>query len=444
MLAIAARQLEIIGQSLNALPDRDRLAFADACANTLLPASAARAPLVFELLDQAPRDLVLPAGSRVAARLPQPPPSLSGEAAVATASEAVFATEETIILSRGKLAAFYSIDPAGDTYTDHLPTVVTGSELFADAGPVPHELYLGHDEYFRLAGAAEVTLSIDLRQGGAGAGTDRGATPSPARPILLDWTYLSAEGWLPLAVQADTTSRLTEDGLITLRKSCGPDAQEGEIAGRKSFWIRARISDRRPLARITGVNGTRLSVEEARDFLPGDEVTIDSREFARIVIDRRRLHYPRCSPFRRRGGRAVTARGRVAAAACRGQRSRRNSAGIDVIRASVGFEKSGIKPDAAALDTAALPIEQRFLPFGPQPRTTATFFWPARRPFSARAQVYVSAPSCCRQVSRTPPSHSKFARNISMAPTGPTSRPFSRLRGPRTSSPAPTRRSRPS
>ena len=87
-----------------------------------------------------------------------------------------------------------------------------------------------------------------------------------------------------MAVQADTTSRLTEDGLITLRKSCGPDAQEGEIAGRKSFWIRARISDRRPLARITGVNGTRLSVEEARDFLPGDEVTIDSREFARIVL----------------------------------------------------------------------------------------------------------------------------------------------------------------
>src|SRR4051794_8682351 len=176
MLAIVARQLEIVGQSLNALPDRDRLAFADACANALLPASAARAPLVFELLDQAPRDLVLPAGSRVAARLPQLPPSLSGEAAAATASEAVFATEETIVLSRGKLAAFYSIDPAGDTYTDHLPTVVTGSELFADAGPVPHELYLGHDEYFRLAGAAEVTLSIDLRQGGAGAGTDRGAT----------------------------------------------------------------------------------------------------------------------------------------------------------------------------------------------------------------------------------------------------------------------------
>ena len=53
MLAIMARQLEIVGDSLNGLPDRDRLAFADACPNALLPASAARVPLVFELLDQA-------------------------------------------------------------------------------------------------------------------------------------------------------------------------------------------------------------------------------------------------------------------------------------------------------------------------------------------------------------------------------------------------------
>ena len=392
MLAIVARQLEIVGQSLNALPDRDRLAFADACANALLPASAARAPLVFELLDQAPRDLVLPAGSRVAARLPQPPPSLSGEAAVAMASEAVFATEETIILSRGKLAAFYSIDPAADTYTDHLPTIITGSELFADAGPAPHELYLGHDEYFRLAGTAEVTLSIDLRQRGSGPGTRRGATPPPARPILLDWAYLSAEGWLPLAVQADTTARLTEDGLVTLRKSCGPDAQEGEIAGRKSFWIRAHVSNRRPLARITGVSGTRLSVEEARDFLPGDEVTVDSREFAHIVLtgtDFIILDNPLSAA-------QAGARLRLADELPPLRSEGSDLAGVlpqvDVIRASVGFEKSGIKPDAAALDTAALPIEQRFLPFGPQPRTTTTFFLACKEAFQRKgASVHIRA-----------------------------------------------------
>ena len=63
-----------------------------------------------------------------------------------------------------------------------------------------------------------------------------------------------------------------------------------------------------------------------------------------------------------------------------------------MIRASVGFEKSGIKPDAAALDTAALPIEQRFLPFGPQPRTTATFFLACKEAFQRKgASVRIRA-----------------------------------------------------
>ena len=36
------------------------------------------------------------------------------------------------------------------------------------------------------------------------------------RPLLLDWEYLSADGWLPLKLAQDGTARFTRDGTITL------------------------------------------------------------------------------------------------------------------------------------------------------------------------------------------------------------------------------------
>jgi hypothetical protein len=246
LLAILARQLEIQADSLNAMPLRMQLEYLEQLGASLLPAQSARAPLVFKLLDSATGDATVPAGSRVAAVLPPPAPSLDGDAAPAPAAKPEFFTEQEITAMRGKLAALYSIDPQDDVYADHSAYRATGFSLFTGMQPVPHRIYLGHGELFKLAGAAEIVLAFDFATPGANvAGVAAGQ-----RPLLLDWEYLSIDGWLPLTLVEDRTQRFTRDGKITLAKFHGPDAKEAAVGGRTSFWIRATVSDRVPRARI--------------------------------------------------------------------------------------------------------------------------------------------------------------------------------------------------
>src|SRR5206468_2852543 len=71
------------------------------------------------------------------------------------------------------------------------------------------------------------------------------------RSLLLDWEYLSTDGWLPLVLTEDDTQRFTIDGKVTLQKVYGPDSQEDLVGGLKSYWIRATVSSRIPGARIS-------------------------------------------------------------------------------------------------------------------------------------------------------------------------------------------------
>src|SRR5262249_48627066 len=159
--------------------------------------------------------------SEMAAKLPPPPPSLLG-AARAASTAPLFTTEETITLTRSKIVALYSVDPTADRYSDHTQTLATGFTLFGNMQPVPHQLYLGHDTLFALSSSAEIELSCSL-------------APAPANsvriPLLIDWEYLSADGWLPLRLIEDRTARLTQDGQITLRLDCGPDAKQEKVDG---------------------------------------------------------------------------------------------------------------------------------------------------------------------------------------------------------------------
>jgi hypothetical protein len=215
LLAILAREVEIQAAAENGMPDGARLGFLSALGNSLLPAQSARTPLVFQLMPNAPLDVTLPNGSEVAAKLPPPPPSLLGDAQATPPRPRIFSTEGAITLTRAKLAALYSVDPNADTYSDHSAALITGFTLFDQMQPIPHQLYLGHDSLFAISANAEVELSFDL-----------GAkhTKNPPLPMLIDWEYLSADGWLPLRTVSDRTGRLIRDGRITLHLDCGPDA----------------------------------------------------------------------------------------------------------------------------------------------------------------------------------------------------------------------------
>src|SRR5262249_24027992 len=118
--------------------------------------------------------------------------------------------------------------------------------LFDDMRAVPHVLYLGHDDLFPIAEGAEILLSIDFAAANA---------KSKPRPLLIDWEYLSADGWLPLWIADDQTARFTKDGFVKLRLDCGPDAKQDQVFGKTSYWIRGTVSARMPSGLIGPVAG---------------------------------------------------------------------------------------------------------------------------------------------------------------------------------------------
>lgn len=259
LLHVLARQIEVQADGVNAMPLRQQLAFLDSLGADLLAAQPARAPLVFKLLAGAASDATVPAGTRVAAVLPPPAPSLVGQGTAARAPAPEFYTEDEITAMRGTLQAVYSIDPNADTYADHSAAVQragqaagedatdqldTGFDAFAADQPVPHRLLLGHSSLLRLSGSAEIDVSIDFAPSRAGADAEA------QRPLLLDWDYWSVNGWQPLVALADSTQRFTTDGKVVLSKRHGPDSEETTFGGHKACWIRATVSNRVPGARV--------------------------------------------------------------------------------------------------------------------------------------------------------------------------------------------------
>ncbi len=236
LMRVFARYSASLGVGLNRLPARQQLAFLDTVGTHLLPARAARVPLVFSLLDTSPQDVTLPAGSQAAAVLPPPLP-VPG-AAPPPADPMIFATESTITLTRSRLVAMYTIDPATDTYTDHSAQLTTGFNTFDAARQTEHAVYFGHDHLFALAGDITVLLLFTLGN-------------APDRALDVAWEYLADAGWLPLErdEMEDTTLGLMQDGQVSLRRACGPNAKQETIFGHKTFWIRGRL--RTPLPSST-------------------------------------------------------------------------------------------------------------------------------------------------------------------------------------------------
>ncbi len=231
LLQVFARYMEILIDGLNQVPEHRRLVFLEMMGRHLLPAQAARAPLVFQLADGTPTDVTLPAGSQVAAPAQPAAPSPLGAATAAEPQPAIFATAQTITLSRGRLATLYSLDPSRDEYAEHTPDLAQSFTLFGDMRLTEHEIYLGHDTLFALAGDITVLLYFSLES-------------SSHRGLNIAWEYLTEQGWLPFEApeHEDTSQGLQKDGQIVLRRECGPNAKQETIDGRTSFWIRGRLA----------------------------------------------------------------------------------------------------------------------------------------------------------------------------------------------------------
>ena len=388
LAAIIARNLDVQTQGINAMPLRMLLEFLDRIGASVLPAQSARAPLVFKLLDTATGDATVPLGTRVAAVIAPPAPSLERDTATSRPVSPEFYTEHEITAMRGKLAAVYSIDPHEDVYADHTGSAETGFAVFDRLNPVPHRLYLGHAELLRLTGTAQIVLTVSFA-GSGGADTDAKARQ---RPLLLDWEYLSVNGWLPLTLVEDRTERFSRDGRIVLSKLGGPDAKEDEVLGRNAHWIRATVSNRVPAARIISELALAVpepgefefEVESTRELLVGDVVTIDGVARGTVL---------------RTSEQTVTLDTRLAGA-LRGEYltlanalpplrpDGADEAGVlplvDTIRARVGFSRTDLVLDKALLDNFSVDFGKDFYPFGTEPVRFASFYIACKEAFARK------------------------------------------------------------
>ncbi len=232
LVQLAARYLQAVIQRLNQAPEKNKLAFLDLLGLSLVPATSARAPVVFGLAPDA-SDAQAPAGAQLAA-----PP------APGSTDPIIFETETPIGVTSAKLQQIVSLWPGRDQHLDH-------TELFLAAQPIqlfrkpllqdtPHALYLAHDALLALAGSATVQVEFELTQ-------------TSSERLSLLWQYWDGAVWRSFksvkpvcsekdAENADSTQGLTRSGRYLLETDCAKSAKV-KVNEIDAFWIRGTLTE---------------------------------------------------------------------------------------------------------------------------------------------------------------------------------------------------------
>jgi hypothetical protein len=253
VVQVYARYLRTLADRINQAPDKNALALFDLLGIELLPAQAARAPIVFTALPGV-GDSRVPERTRVGAKIE------------GRADPLVFETERAIALASAKLTDVVTLWPGRDAYADHSVDAAAGRPftLFQPLQPVPHALYLAHDRLLALTGKSTVEVRLEL--------TTRGAAP-----LSLVWEYWDGMIWRafkPFRSAAtaaagdsvDGSLGLTRSGIVRLVSDCA-ESDRTAVSGVEARWIRARATA--PVL-----------------YEPGVEVAEIDRVGLRTVIDR--------------------------------------------------------------------------------------------------------------------------------------------------------------
>lgn len=223
---IFGQYVQAVVQRLDQAPDKNKLAFLDLLGVSLLPAQAARAPLVFQPIKGTGNGRV-PAGTRAGANLP------------GAQSPLVFETEQAIALVSAPLVEVVGVIPQRDTYASHSAAIARGASftLFEPEHPVIHQLFLGHDTFLALIGSSTAYVKLDL------------ATHA-SKPIPIEWAFWNGQSWHSFDAFApaddpshsfDGTAGLTRSGVVRL-VSPGGTAAKTTIHGANTYWIRGTLT----------------------------------------------------------------------------------------------------------------------------------------------------------------------------------------------------------
>lgn len=225
---IYARYLRALAERVGLAPDKNKLAFLDLLGVNLLPAQAARVPVVFAPIAHI-GDGRVPARTQVGADDP------------VTGEKLIFETEASIALAAANLVEVVSLWPGKDGYADHSTAVMGGQPftLFSGLKDTPHEFYLAHDTHFTLSGKAIVELQCEL------------AIPG-SQPLDMVWEYWDGKVWRGFRAfkastkaddddSVDGTDGLTKSGVIRLAADCS-ETKPTTIQGRTSSWLRGRLT----------------------------------------------------------------------------------------------------------------------------------------------------------------------------------------------------------
>ncbi len=234
LAAIAARYLEAVVQRLDQAPAKSKMAFLDLAGVSLIPAQAARAPIVFALAERS-------AGGAAPARTPVAAPPPPGRT-----EQVLFETERAVGVTAGRLAQIVSLWPGRDEYIDHTAAFAAGLPLEPFATrlrqPTPHHLFLSHGALLALTGNVELSVEFELRRGASSH-------------LDIVWEYWDGKTWRGFrstspecgleADDLDSTDGLTVSGTVVLQTDCAT-AETTTVGGVEGYWLRARLTQPLP------------------------------------------------------------------------------------------------------------------------------------------------------------------------------------------------------
>ncbi|MGW0809103.1 putative baseplate assembly protein [Nonomuraea sp. NPDC002799] len=242
---VLARYLAAVELRLGHVPGKLQLVLLDLLGVRLIPAQAARVPVVLSLAPDA-ADTSVPAGTRLLAKPPAPAPG-TDIPRTAPPDQVIFETERSTGLAAARLAELRSVWPGRDQSIDHLPAL-TESRTFhpwlrSDLEDMPHHLYLAHRTLLNLSGDCHITVEFELSQGAS-------------EPFDTVWEYWDGEVWRPFANNVaacdraaadrqDGTDRLRRTGAVHLVSGCA-SSKPVAVGGVESRWVRARLTEPLP------------------------------------------------------------------------------------------------------------------------------------------------------------------------------------------------------